>query len=248
MARNKPNRQRACAFSKKTKTKSQDISSNNNDSKENNGESNVLCMELIALLNKCLQSTQNDRSSSGYNLNSPAVTTHLTIVAEIINRLANNSNYCKTTAVAVATIFATFTKNPDWLSLVIWLIPIVAIALLDSLFVYLKKRLSGEQEEFVSQFLSIDDQNMAVAIKEKFRLKSIGKRKDIKMIPFVASSASKWEMFCGMLRNLSDISVMLFYGSMVITLVLVVRFRLSGMIETPDSINSIQIINEQTCF
>ena len=205
-------------------------------------------MELIALLKDCLQSTPNAHSSSGYNLNSPAVTTHLTIVAEIINRLANNSNYCKTTGVAVATVFATFTKTPDWISLIVWGIPIFAIALLDSLFVYLKRRLTCEQEEFVSQYLSEDDEKNAMAIKEKFCLKSKGKRKDVEMVPFVVSSASKREIFWGMVRNLGDISVWLFYGSMILTLALVVWFSLNGMIETPDSINSIQIINEQTRF
>ena len=186
--------------------------------------------------------------TSTYDLNSPAVTIHLSIVAEIINRLANNSNYCKTTSVAVATVFATFTKTPDWMSWIIWVIPIVAIALLDSMFVYLKKRLTQEQEEFVSQFFSKDQKKMVKKLNEKFCLKCEGKRKDIDMIPFVASSASKCEMFKGMLRNLSDVSIYLFYGAIIITLVLVVWFSSSGLIETADSFNSIQIINEQTRF
>lgn len=191
---------------------------------------------------------KKDNLTHGYDLNSPAVTTHLSIAAEIINRLANNSNYCKTTCVAVATVFATFTRTPDWKSLLIWMIPIFAIALLDSLFVYLKKRLTCEEEEFVSQFLTADEQKIARAIKEKFCLKSEGKRKDIEMLfPFVASSASKSEMFCGMLRNLGDISVLLFYGAMIITLVLVFWFSPSELFEAPN-INSIQIINEQTRF
>lgn len=136
------------------------------------------------------------------SLNCPAVTTHLSIVAEIINRLANNSNYCKTICVAVVTVFATFTASPDWWTLLIWCIPILAIALLDSMFVYLKKRLSKEQEEFISQFYTDGEQNLVKKMKNSFCFKNEGSRKDIVMLPYVLSSASKKEMFWGMVKNL----------------------------------------------
>ena len=247
MSRKKSRRQRFSTFDVGAREKNQ-RSVMSQVSKEKDKEANAQCMELIALLKSYLSTSPKDNPTSGYDLNSPAVTTHLTIVAEIINRLANNSNYCKTTSVAIATVFATFTTTPDWMSFIIWVIPIVAIAFLDSMFVYIKKRLTCEQEEFVSQFLSEGQKKMAKTLKEKFCLKSEGKRKDIDMLPFVASSASKSEMFWGMLKNLSDISVALFYGAIILTLVLVVLFSSLGLIEIPDSSNTIQIINEQTRF
>lgn len=149
-----------------------------------------------------------------YTLNSQAVTTHLTIVAEIINRLATNSNYCKTICVAIVTVFATFTTSPNWTSFVIWLIPIVAICLLDSLFVFMKKKLTKEQKVFVEHFKE-----------EKEAGREEVDNKLIEVAPFVLNSSTACEKFCGTLKNLGDISIWLFYGAMIITLVLHILLR-----------------------
>lgn len=144
-----------------------------------------------------------------YTLNSPAVTTHLTIVAEIINRLATNSNYCKTICVAIVTVFATFTTSPNWTAFVIWLIPIVAICLLDSLFVFMKKKLTKEQEIFVKYY----------KVKREAGEEKVD-NKLIEVAPFVLNSSTACEKICGTLKNLGDVSIWLFYGAMIATLLL----------------------------
>ena len=84
-------------------------------------------------------------------LDRPSVTTHCTIVGEIINRLANNSNYCKTLCVAVVTVLATFNNIPNWWLLIVWSIPILGLCGLDCLFVSMKKRLTEENEAFIEK-------------------------------------------------------------------------------------------------
>lgn len=132
-----------------------------------------------------------------YDLNSPAVTTHLSILCEIINRLANNSNYCKSTCVAIVAVFATFVKDPCWLNIVIWVIPIIAICLLDSLFVFLKKNLTDSQKTFVDAII-----------------------RDKEVHPFVLDSTKFCEKAVGTIKSIGNISIWPFYGSMILTLVL----------------------------
>lgn len=163
-------------------------------------------------------------------LSCTAVSTHLSIVAEIINRLANNSNYCKAICITVVTVFFTFSKDPNWVSLTIWAIPVITIAFLDSLFVYLKKRLSAGQQKFVSQFMTDDQLKIAKEINLKFPTKETRKKKDFEMVPYMLSHASNKEVAHGMLRNLKDLSIWLFYLSMILTLTLYVLFVSLGFI------------------
>lgn len=132
-----------------------------------------------------------------YDLNSPAVVAHMSIIGEIVNRLATNSNYCKTICVAIVTVFAAFSKDPDWKSLGVWLIPIVAIGILDSLFVYTKKRITKEGETFVENV----ENNLPVK-------------------PYNLYKPKICEKIAGTLKCLGDISIWLFYGAMIVTLAL----------------------------
>lgn len=163
-------------------------------------------------------------------LSCPAVTTHLSIVAEIINRLTNNSNYCKTVCVTIVAVFFTFSKDPNWASLAIWAIPIIAITLLDSLFVYLKKKLTAEQEEFISQIMNDNQRTKAKKINSKMPTTEDIKKKGLEMIPYVVSHSSNKENVLGMLKNIGDISIWLFYFSMLLSLTLYVLFNSLGFI------------------
>ena len=145
-----------------------------------------------------------------YDLDSPAVTTHLSITAEIINRLANNSNYCKSVCVAVVAVFAALTSNPpgndsnpDWWRLLVWGLPVLSLWMLDSLFVYLKKSITTQQDQFV---------------------KDITSGRDVK--PFVLKPTKN--KFYGTIFNMGDISTILFYFIMIASLVLDIWLRSRG--------------------
>lgn len=166
-----------------------------------------------------------------YDLNSPAVTTHLSIVAEIINRLANNSNYCKTVCIAIVAAFFSFTKSPGWYCLIVWCLPIGAIALLDSMFVWIKKKLTVEQEAFVSQFLTSDQLEKVRKQNKRFPTKDKGENDDDEMLPFVLCHSSWLSRLKGTLANLGDISIWLFYGTMIIAIALDVLFISIGLID-----------------
>ena len=145
-----------------------------------------------------------------YNLNSPAVTTHLSITAEIINRLANNSNYCKSACVAVVAVFAALTTNPQcsdsnliWWRVLVWGLPVLSLWILDSLFVYLKKSITTQQDQFV---------------------KDITSGRDVK--PFVLKPTEN--KVRGIFFNMGDISTIIFYFIMIASLVLDIWLRSRG--------------------
>lgn len=143
-----------------------------------------------------------EKTGEVYTLESLAVTTHLSILAEIVNRLANNSNYCKSAAVVIVSMIAAFGTNFDKNKCIICGIPLLCIALLDSLFVYLKKNVTSQQKTFVEK---------------------IEKGKPV--APFNLDHNKKCDVFCGMISNMADVSIWLFYGAMVISLVLNVLLR-----------------------
>ena len=169
--------------------------------------------------------SSNDRSSKDdkkvndggegvkYDLNSPAVTTHLSITAEIINRLANNSNYCKSACVAVVAVFAALATDSKWSDsiliwwrLLVWGLPVLSLWILDSLFVYLKKNITTQQEQFV---------------------KDITNGSDVK--PFVLASATLQEKLGGTIWYMfTNISTAPFYFIMIASLVMDIWLRSRG--------------------
>lgn len=72
--------------------------------------------------------------------NSLAVNTRLSIEAEVINRLANNSNICKTLAITLAGAIIGFDMTLGPLHVVFVIAALLMLMYLDSLYMGLKKR------------------------------------------------------------------------------------------------------------
>lgn len=141
---------------------------------------------------------EGKKNCTEFNLNSPAVTTHLTILGEIINRLANNSNYCKSVCAGIVAAFITLSESATPMFLIIWCIPILAIAILDSLYVYLKNNLTRQQNEFVENVKTGKEVN-----------------------PFKIDSSKKGcNQIKGIWEGFKSKSVWLFYVAMIVTLAL----------------------------
>ncbi|MDE6654942.1 MAG: hypothetical protein K2K37_11220 [Muribaculaceae bacterium] len=79
-------------------------------------------------------------SDKEFDPNSPAVTTTLNCAAGIINRLAGNSNVCKTLSITLAAAIIGFATVPAWWRYLMVMAAVIVLMLLDSLFIGLKKR------------------------------------------------------------------------------------------------------------
>lgn len=85
------------------------------------------------------------------NLNSPAVTASMTIYCHIINRLAGNSNVCKTISIALAGAFIGFKMQPPLVLVMIIIGIILCLMVLDSLFIGLKDNTQAVSRRIIEE-------------------------------------------------------------------------------------------------
>ena len=87
-------------------------------------------------------------------LNGTAVNTALTINCYIINRLAENSNICKTITVAIAAAYISLTNNPTEPKF--WFVAgiVFILMILDSLYIGLKKNLQSLSQKLIIRVTS----------------------------------------------------------------------------------------------
>ena len=95
--------------------------------------------------------------------------------------------------------------NFDWLRLLVWVLPVIGLWILDSLFVFLKKNITEKQKEFVDY---------------------VTKGRDVS--PFVLESTKWREKFRGTMHNLLDGSTVFFYIIMIVSLALDIWLRSKG--------------------
>lgn len=84
-----------------------------------------------------------------FDTNSNAVSTILTIKANIINRLASNSNVCKTLSVTIAGVLVGFNSTLPWPHLIFVIFSILALMILDSMYMGLKKSTEKISKEII---------------------------------------------------------------------------------------------------
>ncbi len=118
-----------------------------------------------------------DNQNQHNPLDNPAITTAITNLCYIINRLAENSNVCKTIAVAVAGVFVSFTKCPSEGQFWFLFILICILAFNDGIYMGLKKSL-----ENMSDKLATAAQNNTLETTNPFILRNIRKLKWIEII------------------------------------------------------------------
>lgn len=97
-------------------------------------------------------------SDKEFDPNSPAVTTTLTCAAGIINRLAGNSNVCKTLSITLAAAMIGFATAPAWWRYLMVMAAVIVLMLMDSLFIGLKKRTEKKTKKIIESSLT-DHQN-----------------------------------------------------------------------------------------
>ncbi len=85
-----------------------------------------------------------------FKSDSPEVTTTLSIQSEIINRLATNSNYCKTLAITLSGAVVGLSDCWLWPKLVFVCVVILVLAYLDALFIGLKKQRERISKEIIN--------------------------------------------------------------------------------------------------
>lgn len=103
-------------------------------------------------------------------INKPSVNTAMSNLCYIINRLADNSNICKSLSVAVAGAFVSFTHNPSYGQFWFIFILICILAFNDGLYMGLKENL-----QLISDKLSNAAVYNPVSITNPFDLKKLRK-------------------------------------------------------------------------
>lgn len=161
-----------------------------------------------------LQEQQTGAPSNPYTLDSPAVTASMTIYNHIINRLASNSNVCKTLAAGlVGLIVGLKTEISFWHSILIS-VCILAISYQDCMYVALKKKLEGVAEDLRTavENNNYEDIKPFTIPKSKYSFKEIikhWKSRSIKIfyVPILIALFGVWilkggkELICNLLCN-----------------------------------------------
>lgn len=97
------------------------------------------------------------KADSNVLLQTTAINTAMTNICYIINRLADNSNICKTISVAGAGAFVSFTSNPTCGQFWFLFILICILAFNDGLYMGLKEDLQLTADKLSNVALSLDD-------------------------------------------------------------------------------------------
>lgn len=97
----------------------------------------------IGQLRQEKQAQTTPTSANPYTLDSPAVTASMTIYNHIINRLASNSNRCKSLAAGLVGLIVGLKIEISFWHFILTCICILAISYQDCMYVALKKKLEG---------------------------------------------------------------------------------------------------------
>lgn len=98
--------------------------------------------------------------TNAYTLDSPAITTSMTLYTHIINRLANNSNICKTLAAGLVGLIVGLKAELSGFHMIIVLVCVLAISYQDCMYVELKKKLNGLAVDLRNSVLTGDYSNI----------------------------------------------------------------------------------------
>ena len=85
------------------------------------------------------------------DINSPSVTATMTMYCHIINRLAGNSNVCKTISIALAGAFIGFKMQPPLALVLIILGIILCLMILDSFYIGLKDNTHAASQQLIKE-------------------------------------------------------------------------------------------------
>ena len=149
----------------------------------------------------CKEEQQNPDDLK-FKFDSPVVTTTLSIQAEIINRLATNSNYCKTLAITLSGAVVALSNGLLWPKLVLVCIVILVLGYLDALFIGLKK-----QRESISKEIIDDVKNKPTINPYDTALKNGGGKKDAVLRGIKSSTI--WPFYLAIILGMIGISFFL---------------------------------------
>lgn len=110
--------------------------------------------------NRGNQEEDNQTPTNPYTLNSPAITTSMTLYTHIINRLASNSNVCKTVAAGLVGLIVGLKAELSGGHLIFVLLCVLAISYQDCLYVAIKKKLEQFAGDLRSAVLTGDYSNI----------------------------------------------------------------------------------------
>ena len=114
-------------------------------------------------ISNIVQENQQEDSSTPtnpYTLNSPAITTSMTLYTHIINRLASNSNVCKTLAAGLIGLIVGLKVDLFWYHMILVIVCVLAISYQDCMYVSLKKKLEGLAVDLRTAVLNGDYSNI----------------------------------------------------------------------------------------
>lgn len=176
------------------------------------------------------QNPEEDTIKANMDLNSPAVTASMTIYCHIINRLAGNSNVCKTISIALAGAYIGFKMQPHLIIGLIIIAVILCLMALDSLYIGLKDNTNEISQNILQEVIKGDSAHI-----NPFNMNEFNKLKiDIKNRH---PKHSKTMYNCRLIKDgFKSISVWLFYSVIIVGIILAFFFGHS------DNTNSMQNI------
>lgn len=109
---------------------------------------------------RVIREEKKQTPTNAYTLDSPAITTSMTLYTHIINRLANNSNICKTLAAGLVGLIVGLKAELSGFHMIIVLVCVLAISYQDCMYVELKKKLNGLAVDLRNSVLTGDYSNI----------------------------------------------------------------------------------------
>lgn len=137
-----------------------------------------------------------ETNSKKYDCNSLAVSTLLTINSEIINRLANNSNICKTLAITLSGAVVGLSSNLSLWHILFVIIVVLMLLLLDSLYMGLKKRTEEVSMSIIVAAKAEDSD------KNPYDIKYSGKKTNMEAIETGFKSSTVWPFYIFLIAGL----------------------------------------------